>query len=166
MANEKRTLYEIDQAILDCLDAETGEILDFEQLEQLQVERDQKIEGVALYIKNLQAEAAAIKVEEDALKERRKAKEAKVAQLKEYLVNALEGQKFETASVCLSFRKSTYVDVSDAQELLMWLEMNGMESCIKYKAPEVSTSEVGKLLKAGKEIPGAVLAERSNLQMK
>ena len=160
------SLYTINQAILECLDAETGEILDFDRLEELQAEKDQKIEGVALYIKNLQAEAAAIKVEEDALKERRKAKEARVASLKEYLVKALEGQKFETAAVCLSFRKSTYVDVSDAQELLMWLEMNGMESCIKYKAPEVSTSEVGKLLKAGKEIPGAVLAERSNLQMK
>lgn len=166
MATEKRTLYEIDQAILDCLDAETGEILDFEQLEQLQVERDQKIEGVALYIKELNGAAAAIKAEEDALAERRKAKEAKAARLKEYLNKALGGQAFETARVRLSFRRSTKVEITDTIALLEWLEDNRKENCLTYKMPEISKSEVGKLIKAGEEVPGATLTESQNLQLK
>ena len=166
MATDKRTLYEIDQAILDCLDAETGEILDFEQLEQLQVERDQKIEGVALYIKSLNAAAAAIKAEEAALAERRKAKEAKASRLKEYLDKALGGQAFETTRVQLSFRRSTKVEISDQLALLEWLEINNKENCLTYKMPDISKAEVGKLLKAGEEVPGAVLTESRNLQMK
>ena len=35
-----KPLYEIDQAILDCVDLETGEILDPEKLDALQMERD------------------------------------------------------------------------------------------------------------------------------
>lgn len=160
------TLYEINNAILECCDMETGEILDFERLEQLQLEKEQKLEGVALYIKNTEAEAAALKAEEAALAERRKAKENKVKRLKEYLTNALNGEKFETARVRLSFRSSTGVEISDEFALLTWLENNKQDQCIKYKLPEISKSEVGKLLKAGQEVPGAVLVERSNLQMK
>ena len=160
------TLYEINSAILECCDMETGEILDFERLEELQLEKEQKIEGVALYIKNLDAEAAALKAEEAALAERRKAKENKVKRLKEYLTSALDGQKFETARVRLGFRTSIGVEISDELALLTWLEKHHQDQCIKYKLPEISKAEVGKLLKAGAEIPGVALAQRSNLQMK
>lgn len=61
-----RTLYEIDADIVNCIDTETGEILDFDSLDALNMERDAKIEGVALYVKQLQAEAEAIKAEEKA----------------------------------------------------------------------------------------------------
>lgn len=159
-------LYQIDNAILECLDAETGEILDIERLEELQMVKDQKLENVALYIKAVAAEAAAIKAEEVALAERRKAKEAKVARLKEYLADVLGGQRFETARVSLSFRSSTGVEISDEIALLEWLERHEKENCIKYKVPEISKSEVGKLLKAGEEVPGAALAVRQNIQIK
>ena len=46
-------LYEIDEQILNCIDAETGEIIDADMLNALQMERDAKIEGVALWIKDL-----------------------------------------------------------------------------------------------------------------
>ena len=36
------TLYDIDQAILACIDLETGELIDPERLEALQMERSQK----------------------------------------------------------------------------------------------------------------------------
>ena len=80
-----RALYEIDNDILNCVDEETGEILDFEKLNSLQMERDKKIEGVALYIKQLNAEAALIREEEKALAERRKRKEKLSAKYAEWL---------------------------------------------------------------------------------
>ena len=58
-----RPIYEIDQDILDCVDMETGEILDTEKLTALQMERERKLEGVALWVKDLSAEAAAVKEE-------------------------------------------------------------------------------------------------------
>lgn len=160
------TLYEIDRAILEVIDLETGEILDTDRLEQLQLQREQKLEGIALYIKTLAAEAAAIKAEEDALAERRKAKENRAKSLKAYLSNALAGEKFETARVRLSFRKSTSLEITDELALLSWLEKNGKDDCIKYKLPEIRGSEVTKLIKAGEEVPGAALQEKQNLQLK
>ena len=67
------TLYEIDNAIMECIDFETGEIVDFERLEELQMERERKLENVALWIKNLKSDADAIKAEKQVLDEREKA---------------------------------------------------------------------------------------------
>lgn len=57
------TLYEINEEILSCVDMETGEIIDAEKLGRLQMAFDDKVEGIALWIKNLLSDAAAIKEE-------------------------------------------------------------------------------------------------------
>ena len=49
---------------------ETGEIIDLEKLEALNIERDKKVEGIALAVKNYAAEAKAIKEEEEKLAKR------------------------------------------------------------------------------------------------
>ena len=61
------TLYEIDTAIYSCIDQESGEVIDTAQLDSLLMERSKKLEGVALWIKNLESDAKAIKEEKDAL---------------------------------------------------------------------------------------------------
>lgn len=60
------TLYEIEAQILECaseVDEETGEILDIEKLEALEIEKEKKQENIALWIKNLRAEKEAVKSE-------------------------------------------------------------------------------------------------------
>ena len=47
------TLYEIDAALAALMDPETGEIADIAAFEQLQMDRQTKIENVALWRKNL-----------------------------------------------------------------------------------------------------------------
>lgn len=95
-------LYEIDAKIMECIDDETGEILDSEQLEQLEMERDAKIESVGLWIKNLAAEADAIKTEKNNLAAREKIARNKIDRLKEYLAYALDGEKFKTSRLSVS----------------------------------------------------------------
>ena len=107
-----RSLYEINADILACVDAETGEI-DADKLDELLIERNDKIEAIALWVKNLTAEINMIKAEEKALADRCKAKESKVESLKKYLDSALSGQKFETAKVAVNFRKSSKVEITD-----------------------------------------------------
>lgn len=153
------TLYEIDKAIMDLADPETGEITDFEALDNLQMARDQKIENIACYYKNLVSDAEAIKAEKDALAERQKAAENKAARLKEYLSYALHGEKFSTPKCVVTFRKTTSVNVDNPSAAIEWAELNGHKECVRYKAPEISKSELGKVLKAGQEVPGAVLVE-------
>lgn len=159
------TLWEINEAIMACVDAETGEIIDFDQLDKLTMAREEKLENIALYIKALDAEAAAIREEEKTLAARRKVKENKATRLREYLSDALAGQPFETAKVALSFRSSQAVKVTDSMALLDWLESN-YDDCLTYKTPAVRLDAVKMLIKRGVDVPGAEIETRNNLQMK
>lgn len=159
------TLYEINAAIMGCVDTETGEIIDFDQLDALTMERDTKLENIALYIKSLEAEVAAIETERDTLAQRCKVKKNKAARLREYLAYNLDGQPFETPRVALSFRKSTGLKVLDERLLMKWLEENH-DDCLSYKAPTINKSGVTHLIKMGEAVPYAEIETRNNLQLK
>lgn len=160
------SLYEIDQSILALVDPETGEILDDAALEQLQMERESKLENIACWIKNLTAESAAIRQEETNLAERRKVLERKTERLKKYLAEALNGEKFQTAKCAVTFRKVSRVEIADACSVADWCDNNGMGDLVVYREPTVSKNELAKLLKAGAEIPGATIAEGISLGVK
>lgn len=107
------TLYEIDRAILDCIDAETGEIIDANALAALSMERDEKIENVALWYKNLVSDAAQYKAEKDAFAAKEKAAKNKAESLKRFLDNALAGSSYKSPRVAVTFRKSEQIVVED-----------------------------------------------------
>ena len=121
-------LYEIDneiQKILDNMeiDEETGEaVLDVDALEALQLEREKKLEGVALAVKNLSAEAEAIKAEEDRLGNRRKAIVNRRDRMKEWLAQALDGGKLETARVRVSAMPGAQrLEIDEMIEVMEWM---------------------------------------------
>ena len=153
------SLYEIDKSIMECLDFETGEILDAERLDALQMERQEKVESVALWIKNLSADAIAYKAEKDAFAEREKAALKKIESLKAWLSGALEGQKFSTWRCAVTFRKSEAVEIED--EALIPQEMKTEK--ITYSPNKTAIKEA---IKAGTEIPGCKLVERMNPTIK
>ena len=78
-------LYEIDQQLLDLVDPTTGEVLDLEAFEELQMAREKKLDGMALWIKDLRAYADAIDGEMKGLKARKDAATRKADRLSEYL---------------------------------------------------------------------------------
>lgn len=157
-------LYEINEAIENLIDHETGEILDYTEFAQLQLARDEKIENTALFVKNLRAEAAAIKAEREVLAERETAAKKKADRLAAYLGIMLDGSKFETSRVALTYRKSTAVDINEAVFMPFALEMDS--DLLRYKEPKINKKAVADALKSGREIPGAMLVERNNLQIK
>ena len=156
-------LYEIDQAILDCIDMETGEIIDTEALEALQMQREKKIENVGLWYKDLKAEAAALGDEIDILRKRKKAAENKMESLKAYLANALQGAKFDKPRVSVSWRKSKSVEIQDEEKFIDYAQVLGDESWLRYKAPEINKIEVRKSIEKGAVIPYAELVEKNNI---
>ena len=117
-------LYNIDAAIMALVDPETGEILDYEAFAELQMEREQKLENMALWHKNLTAEAAAIKAEEDNLAARRKDLEAKAEKLKQNLIEALGGDPFKTPRVVCKFTKSQKVQIQDEAAFIRTMQEN------------------------------------------
>lgn len=152
-------LYEIDVQILECcIDQETGEIIDAEKLEALQVEREQKIENVALWIKNLTAEITAYKAEKMAFAERQKKAEEKAESLKKWLADALGGTNFKTTKAAVSFRKTQSVQVSDIWAL--------GEEFVKYADPTPDKNAIKAALKAGQEVNGAELIESISVSIK
>ena len=151
-------LYQINEAILACIDLETGEIIDEAGLEALEIARTEKIENILLYIKNLNAEAEAIKAEKNALDERLKAKEKRAADLKAYVGNALNGSKFETARVSVSFRKSEVLEISDLAVI--------PTKFLRFKDPEINKADLKKAVKEGLELEGVTIIEKQNIQIK
>ena len=164
-----RALYEIDQEILDCVDPESGEILDVEKLDALQMEREEKLEGVALWIKDMKAEAEAIKAEADKLNARKKALDNKIDGLKNWLMMALGGEKLSTPR-CKVYQTHSQrvVIVGEEKDLISWLERNTEDprEFIRYKDPELRKDEIKKALKDGKEIEYAKLEETESVVIK
>lgn len=160
------TLYEIDARILELIDQETGELLDYDAFMSLQMEREAKIENMACWYKDLKAQAEAIKSEITSLTERKKAIERKSEHLKEYIGQALDGQKFSTARCEISFRQSTSLEVSDQDQLIEWAEANGHDDCVRYKPPEIDKKAVTDLLKSGINVPNAQLVQKLNVGVK
>ena len=150
------TIYEIDQAIMECVDLETGEIIDTEQLDKLQMERDTKLENVACWIKDLKAEAEALKNEKQALAERQRVAENKAESLKKWLAYALQGEKFKTPKCAISFRKSEAVEVTD--EGLENL-MKEHDELLNYKAPEPNKTAIKQAIKDGLSVDGVQLVQ-------
>lgn len=152
------TLYEIDNAILECVDGETGEIIDFERLEELGLQRDLKIENIALWFKNLRAEAEALKKEIDELTKRKKEAENKMEQLSAKLYEALDGNKFKTPKVSVSYRNSKAVEVDD--DFIRFAMDNNLDDLLRYQLPEPNKSAISEALKNGEVIPHAELIQR------
>ena len=162
-----KPLYEIDQAILACVDQETGEILDVEKLDALQMEREQKLEGVALWIKDLKAEAEAVKEEADKLTARKKSLENKIDGLKNWLLYALNGEKLKTPRCNVYQTHSQKLNVPDEHGLISFLQtLEEPEKFLRFKDPELKKDDIKKALKEGYEIPGAILEQTESVVIK
>ena len=162
-----RALYEIDQDILDCVDMETGEILDAEKLDALQMERETKLEGVSLWVKDLTAEANAVKEEADKLTARKRALDNKIQALKSWLLIALNGEKLKTPRCNVYQTHSTRVSVEDEAELIKFLEtLDEPERFLRFREPELRKDEIKKALKDDVIIPGASLETTESVVIK
>ena len=162
-----RALYEINQDILDCVDMETGEILDVEKLDALQMERSAKLEGVALWVKDLKAEAEAVKAEADKLTARKKALDNKMESLKAWLMYALRGEKLKTPRCNVYQTHNQKLNVPDEAGLISFLQtLNDPDRFLRFREPELRKDEIKKALKDGTIIPGAELEETESVVIK
>lgn len=141
----------------------------FDTLEGIEGEFDDKAESVALYIKNLTAEAEAIKAEKDVLDKRLKAKTNAVKRLKEYLKLCMEQtsrKKIETPRAVISVRNNPEsASISDEHAFIEWAKAQ-RDDLLRYKEPEISRTAVKEALQAGQDIPYAELARTKSVIIK
>ena len=159
------SLYEISADFLKALDGlevETGEITNFDAVEALNAQFEDKAESVACYIKNLTAFVADLKTEEATLAARRKTAERRVDSVKKYLTSCMESvgkDKVETAKARISFRKSVQVQIEDEAALPA-----DYVTTTVTKNPDKTA--IKKAIQGGQDVTGASLVEKRNIQIK
>ena len=158
-------LYEVNaeiEALLEQLepDPETGEVPAnedeiIERLNTLTMKRGDILEYLAKTALDAKATAAAMKDEEKRLHERRQKMERRYDRLIAILDRECGGQKTDLGVATLCYRRSTRVEITDKSGVLFWCGEMGHDECISRPSPEIYKSEIGKLLDAGEDIPGA-----------
>ncbi len=120
-------LYEMDRMIRELVEEhvneDTGEISDdiAKALESMEMEREVLIEGIALQIREMKAEAAAVKIEYQKMHDRSKSIENRADSLKERLATFVGvGNKIKTARVSIHWTTSSSLRIEKESELPLW----------------------------------------------
>lgn len=158
--------WEIKQEILNCVTLDddtmvsgiTGEILDKDKLDSLQMEFDEKVKNIALWIKNLDNDLDGYKKTLEGIKARRDRDKKLRDNLSNYLMNLLDGKKRKTPEYEVSYRKSKAVQVLDEKAI--------PEQYLKPQPPKVSLMDIKRALQDGQDVAGCVLEERVSMQVK
>ena len=154
-------LYDLVREIEDFefeIDEETGEILNANDLDNLELEKNEKIEQLCLWIKNLKSDAAAYKAEKDSFAKKQKAAENKAESIKNYIAYILAGEKFKTDRVTVSYRKSEQVECLDMSLV--------DDDYLRFEEPELNKTKIKKALKEGIKVGGCMLVEKQNMQIR
>lgn len=152
-------MYEIDRAILELVDMETGEILDIDKFDELQLAKSAKIENIACYIKNLENDVAGFKTQMDGFAERKKSAERKIEQLRNLLARYLDGEKFSSERCAVSFRRSETVQFADPNKYPEAYR-------VAKTTYQPDKAAIKAALKAGETVEGCWLETRLNAQIK
>ena len=152
------TLREIDSNIEALIDPDTGEVTDIDALERLAEARDKKCENIALLIIQKQADVDMRSGEINRLEAENNKDERTIDNLKAYLLEALGGAKMKTPLVSVSYRTSHPVEIVDADEI--------PAEYMRVPAPQPNKSAISAAIRAGEEIPGARLTEKTNVIIK
>ena len=151
-------LFEIKQEILELIDYETGEILDIEKWDNLQMSQESKKINWLMYIKNESAEITALKEQENSFRERRKKKEKALQRSKEQFSYVTDYEPFYSTEAEVSYRKSEAVEVDESL-----LHKDFFRETVKVEPDKILLKE---RLKNGELIDGAMLVTRQNIQIK
>lgn len=154
-------LFDINESIRNFvpeIDEETGEILNLDELDDLVLARDEKLEAIGCLIKEYRADGDALLNESRKLKDRSDRSYKKADNLERYLDNELNGSTFRTSKVDISYRRSTSVDIINEM-------MIPDRYCIYKTDRRPDKTLLKKALKSGEIIEGAVLKEKNNIHI-
>ena len=153
-------LYEIVEELRNFqfdVDEETGEILNADELDKLELARDEKIENICLMIKNLKADATAYKAEKDSFAEKEQRAKNEADRWADYLQRMLDGATFKSTRASVAYRKSEKVECD------MTLVP---DDYLRYKDPEPDKTKIKNAIKSGVAVKGCSLVESISMQIK
>lgn len=159
----KMRLYELVEAAQDLQEQlECGEMDDQQFVAAIDaIGLEKKVESVCYVIKNLEAEAEAFKAEKERLAAREKTAKNAVERLKTYLVENLRQLNAKTLKVgtfSLGLSKSKSVSIIDPKLI--------PDQFLVKQEPKIDKMAIGRDLKNGAMVPGAILEENTYLRMR
>ena len=158
-------LYEISESLRELWgkiaeqDGEVGED-DLQALNELELAKNDKLEGCGVLIREMTAEANEYSEESKRLKELQDRKKRAIERLKNYVQkfmaeNSIE--KFDSVKVQISFRKSKSLEIDDNVKL--------PKEFIRIKE-EPDKTAITDFIKNGGTVGGCRLVEKTNIQIK
>lgn len=142
----------------------------FDTLTGIEGEFDEKAESIAIYYKQLLAEAKMLKAEKAAIAKRQSQKEKQAENLKAYLLNSMQAlgrQKIDMPRAVMSLKKNApSLVVDDEISFVEWAEEHNLDYLLKYNMPEVKKNDVKALCKKGEEIPFVHMESKQSLSIK
>lgn len=151
----------IEEALEESIDPETGEIIDEKKLDEiiaLQKEKQDAVEQIGLYYKDIKAAAEAVKAEKDKLAQHQKALEHRADSIKEYLGRALAGQKFKTPRLSVGYRTSETTEIEDISKI--------PDEYLVWAKPTANKTKIKEALGRGEQVPGAYIKAHNNVIIK
>ena len=157
--------------VIDDLDAYRQSYLTawFDTLTSIEGEFNEKAENIAVYIKNLAADIAAMKQEERQLRERRVNAEKQCERMKRYLLNSMQVigvKKIDMPRARMTLKLNPESVVIENEGALIHWAMEHDDSLLKYSEPEIKKSDVNSLLRMGQQIPYAHLERKESVTIK
>jgi hypothetical protein len=152
---------QLDQLEQTGLDEQTFQ----DTLESISGDIEEKSINVAMFIRNLEASAAAIETQIEAMEERSKAIRKKADHIKEYLRANMEHaklQKIESPFFVLSIRKNPASLVLDDEKLVPPSFLKTPEP----PPPMLDKTAIKDALKNGQVVPGAHLEQKTRLEIR
>lgn len=157
MANLYEIVDLIEQFEFDVIE-HTGEIVNGKEFENLELKKQEKIEGVGLLIKNLLSDVEAYEKEEKHFNELKVRAKKKAENIKKYLDYFLQGEKFKTTRVNISYRKSESVKITNESLI--------PTKYLKPSKPTIDKTQIKKDINDGVVVKGAEISVNHNMQVK
>lgn len=141
----------------------------FDTLEGIEGEFDEKAENIAVYIKELEAEAKTLKAEKIAVGKRQAQKEKTAEGLRKYLITSMKAigrNKVDMPKAVLSLKNNApSLVVDDEISFINWAQKHN-DNLLKYSMPEIKKNDVKTLCKNGEKVPFVHLERKASLTIK
>lgn len=169
------TIYELTEMMLQLMNLLYDEEVDEEELlkacESVEMEIEDKADGYAKVLKNMDADIKGLQAEERRLKERRQSLERRKVYLSHNLeqsMKAIGKTRFKTDLFSFSIAKNpAKAEVKDERAFIEWCEKNGRDDLLRFKAPEINkTALKDAILKDGEVIDGAEIVQTEGLRIR
>lgn len=157
-------IYELTGSILELQEMlqDSDEQVILDTLESLNLELEQKADGYAKIIKNIQSDIDGLKLEEQRLSNKRRVYEKNIDNLKRNLEQAMllvNKEKFKTDLFSFNIQKNPpSLKIDDDAKF--------DESFYIPQDPKLDTAKIKEMLKLGNEIAGARLEQSKTLRIK